>query len=117
MRIGVVHAMAFPFARNDQRFGFKLNADQASGKGAVGISGRHHVVVMPHPYISAINVPHAKVMGINGQNRPPGARLPYVDPRLEAEKPRQIGGYISWPCKLATLPNCSAWTIGKNVTR
>jgi hypothetical protein len=31
---------------------------------------------MPHPYISAITAPHAKVMGITGQNRPPGAQLP-----------------------------------------
>jgi len=31
---------------------------------SLGISARHHGVVMPHPYISAINAPHVKVMGI-----------------------------------------------------
>lgn len=30
-------------------------------------TARHHVVVMPHPYTSAINAPHVKVMGIIGE--------------------------------------------------
>jgi len=30
----------------------------------LGTSARHHGVGMPHPYISAINAPHVKVMGI-----------------------------------------------------
>jgi hypothetical protein len=70
MRIGVVHAIAFPFGRKDWRLQLKISAGRAGGKGPRnGISERlpHHAFVMPRPYISAINRPHVKVMGITGE--------------------------------------------------
>ena len=70
MRIGVVHAIAFPFGRKDWRLQLKISAGRAGGKGPRNsISERlpHHAFVMPRPYISAINRPHVKVMGITGE--------------------------------------------------